>query len=291
MRQGLFILLAVVLVSMMMTTTGCSSKKEGDADSIDSTVTTDTGEVAMSETDSLVAATPMPKRADELFDDFFFNFYINKNLQKSRISFPLIIKDEEGERKVTREEWATDHFFRYQEFYSVIANSQKSLRNANDTAVSHVVVEKLKLKDSKVQQYIFNRVDGLWKMQQINTISLAEHNDASFLQFLYNFATDDAFQENHLAETIRYTGPSEDDDEKNVTCDITPDQWQNRVHVFPDNFENYVAGEGFYDIVYGKGQQGSAQRVVSFRGIANGNELKYTFTKNGNNWQLTRYEM
>ena len=33
--------------------------------------------------------TPLPKAADELFDDFFFNFVSNPKFQTSRVVFPL----------------------------------------------------------------------------------------------------------------------------------------------------------------------------------------------------------
>ena len=34
------------------------------------------------ETDELISEEPMPQAAEELFDDFFFNFASNKRLQK-----------------------------------------------------------------------------------------------------------------------------------------------------------------------------------------------------------------
>ena len=37
----------------------------------------------------MLSNLPMPKAADELFDDFIFNFAANKNLQRERILFPL----------------------------------------------------------------------------------------------------------------------------------------------------------------------------------------------------------
>ena len=45
-------------------------------------------------TDSLteeISEMPMPKAADELFDDFVFNFAANKRLQMERIKFPLLL--------------------------------------------------------------------------------------------------------------------------------------------------------------------------------------------------------
>ena len=47
-----------------------------DSDSIRDTAVVDTMEQIISE-------TPMPKAADELFDDFFFNFAANGKLQRT----------------------------------------------------------------------------------------------------------------------------------------------------------------------------------------------------------------
>lgn len=293
MRKTIFILLAAILTTMIVSTTGCTSK-DPKGDSIvkaESKPAIDTIANTMDATDSLVAATPMPKRADELFDDFFFNFYINKKLQLSRIAFPLSITENGTERKVTMKEWQMDHFFRHQDFYSVIGSSRKALTAAADTSISTVTVEKLQIKDNVIRQYVFNRIDGQWKMLAIKNVSLNAHGDSSFLQFLYNFATNDEFQSRSLASKISYTGPSDEDDDKTVTTNITPGEWEYKIHAFPDNFEEFVNGEGFYDIIYGGANTNGNTRIVSFRGIANGNEIKYTFNKAAGSWQLVKYEM
>ena len=57
--------------------TGCSDKKPAAvADSANTdTLVADTQ--AMDSTEALIEETPMPKAADELFDDFIFNFAAN----------------------------------------------------------------------------------------------------------------------------------------------------------------------------------------------------------------------
>ena len=44
------------------------------------------------EMDELISETPMPVAAEELFDDFLFNFAANKKLQMARVVFPLSVK-------------------------------------------------------------------------------------------------------------------------------------------------------------------------------------------------------
>ena len=61
--------------------------------------------------EQLISATPMPKAADELFDDFFFNFAANRKLQLSRINFPLPVDVAGKKEYVGRGDWRMDHFF------------------------------------------------------------------------------------------------------------------------------------------------------------------------------------
>ena len=87
-----FLLVVCVCVAMMAVTTGCSNRKveAADSSSTDSAraENSDTADTVDSATE-VIASTPMPKAADQLFDDFFFNFIANRKLQRSRIKFPL----------------------------------------------------------------------------------------------------------------------------------------------------------------------------------------------------------
>lgn len=67
---------------------GCTDKKpRQDNDTATDSVLPDTS--AIDSTEALIEETPMPKAADELFDDFIFNFAGNRKLQKERTVFPL----------------------------------------------------------------------------------------------------------------------------------------------------------------------------------------------------------
>ena len=84
----LSVLLAVLTV-VCFTSVGCSDKKPAqvhDSTSVDSVIA-DTQ--AVDSTEKLIEETPMPKAADELFDDFVFNFAANRKLQMKRVHFPL----------------------------------------------------------------------------------------------------------------------------------------------------------------------------------------------------------
>ena len=90
-KSAFFFVLAAVMTLIGFPLGACSDKKPAaDTTVVDSipadTVTADTLE-------TLISETPMPKAADELFDDFIFNFAANRKLQLARIKFPLAVEN------------------------------------------------------------------------------------------------------------------------------------------------------------------------------------------------------
>ena len=100
-----FFLLAVFFLIFV----SCGGSKTGtatDEEVADSVVARDT----MSAVDSLLAELeldnlPMPKAADELFDDFVFNFAAYRKLQMERILFPLRMVTNGKVESVGRQKW------------------------------------------------------------------------------------------------------------------------------------------------------------------------------------------
>ena len=98
-----FVLLAVVLLVLASCVGGKSESATTD-EVADSTVVSD----SLTAVDSLLAELdnlPMPKAADELFDDFLFNFAANRKLQMERILFPLRMVTGDKVATVDRSHW------------------------------------------------------------------------------------------------------------------------------------------------------------------------------------------
>ena len=210
-KYGLYLLLMLMLSGLGVFTTGCTDKKPSGADStaVADTTPTDT----LSPEDSIIAEQPMPKAADELFDDFFFNFAANRKLQRDRIDFPLkVFQDGKLARSIQKNQWHMDHFFMRQDYYTLIFDSQKQTDLVKDTSVSHVVVEKISLRRKMVKRYVFDRVNGQFRMTSINIHAMSKNNNASFLQFYERFATDTAFQIRSMAKEVTFTSPNPDND-------------------------------------------------------------------------------
>lgn len=277
MKKGiLFVVIASVLM-VLCTTAGCTGKNNSGADTagIDSTDTT-----AADTLEQLITEQPMPKAADELFDDFIFNFAANRKLQFKRIKFPLRVVNGKSEKMVEKSQWKMEHFFMNQGYYTLIFDNRRQMKIVKDISINHVVVEKIYLKRKKVKQYIFNRINGEWNLVEVNTGAMYQNNNASFLDFYQKFATDSAFQSRHLDSPIHFSGPDPDDDFSTMTGDIEPETWPAFAPELPANF--------IYNIIYGQQYTQSNKKILVMRGIANGMEMELTFVRKGKAWKLTR---
>ena len=265
----LSVLLAVLTV-VCFTSVGCSDKKPAqvhDSTSVDSVVA-DTQTV--DSTEKLIEETPMPKAADELFDDFVFNFAANRKLQMKRVHFPLpVYHNDKLVKSIGKRAWKMEHFFMHQDYYTLIFDNQKQMNLVKDTAINHVVVEKVFYAKKTVQQFLFNRINGEWMMTSINYKPMYSNMNASFLKFYGHFATDSTFQAEHLHNPVKFVGPDPDDDFSTMSGDIEPETWPAFAPQLPHGM--------IYNIIYGQKYAESNQKIFVIRGIANGMETILTF--------------
>lgn len=279
----LSVLLAVLTV-VCFTSVGCSDKKPAqvhDSTSVDSVVA-DTQTV--DSTEKLIEETPMPKAADELFDDFVFNFAANRKLQMKRVHFPLpVYHNDKLVKSIGKRAWKMEHFFMHQDYYTLIFDNQKQMNLVKDTAINHVVVEKVFYAKKTVQQFLFNRINGEWMMTSINYKPMYSNMNASFLKFYGHFATDSTFQAEHLHNPLKFVGPDPDDDFSTMSGDIEPETWPAFAPQLPHGM--------IYNIIYGQKYAESNQKIFVIRGIANGMETVLTFKRVHGKWMLTKLNM
>lgn len=276
--------LLALLTIVCFSSVGCTGKKPAsDADTLASdTTVADTQ--AMDSTEKLIEKTPMPKAADELFDDFVFNFAANRKLQLSRVHFPLpVYRNEKVVKTIDKKHWKMEHFFMRQDYYTLIFDNQKQMNLVKDTTIDHVVVEKVFYHKKTVQQFLFNRINGQWMMTSINYKPMYSNKNASFLKFYGKFATDSTFQAEHLHNPVKFVGPDPDDDFSTMTGDIEPETWPAFAPKLPSSM--------IYNIIYGQKYNESNQKIFVIRGIANGLETELTFKRIGGKWMLTKLNM
>ena len=283
MKKGvLFVVLAIVACMISFSSAGCSDRKPAAAADSDSVVQTEAEAVADT-MDQIIAETPMPKAADELFDDFFFNFAANRKLQMGRIVFPLPVVSGGDTAYVQKKRWKMERFFMHQDFYTLIFDSRRQMNVVKDTTIGHVVVERINLPRHTVKQYVFNRVRGLWMMTSVVNASLRESKNASFLTFYHKFVNDTAFQVRSVNDPLDFTGPNPDDDFSSMSGILAPEQWL--------SFAPELPGSVIYHILYGQKYSESTQKIFVIRGIANGLETELTFRRKGGQWKLMKLIM
>jgi hypothetical protein len=255
------------------------AENNGGTDDTDSIGMVDDDPTA-DETDELISEEPMPKAAEEFFDDFFFNFASNKRLQKERICFPLLVRSNAKTDTLQSKDWHTDHFFMHQEEYTLIFDNEEQMNQAKEVPVEEVTVEKIFLSQAFVNQYVFRKKNGQWKLDEIRKQTLSLNPNASFLAFYRRFASDSIFQHQSLNEEIQFVGPDPDDEFSQMEGVITPDFWE--------AFAPELPRDTIYNIIYGKRKTSADDKIFVIRGISNGQEVMLTFHHQHDKWKLTK---
>ena len=285
-NKSIVLVFLTVAVLSLTVTGGCVGKSVGDeaGDSVSSdsvpVVETDSVEPADS-MEALISSQPMPKAAEELFDDFIFNFAANRRLQMERVDFPVAVRDGALTLTIEEDEWSMERFFMQQGYYTLILDSRQQLALTKDTSVCHVVVEKFDLRSSTAKNYLFDRVGGEWRMTSMEHVTLADNVNAAFITFYETFATDSTVRVGSIADPVKVTAPDPDDDFRYTTIEVPAAEWATI------GLDDLPCGT-LYNVVYGSQQYTRAdKKVLILRGIANGMEIELTFRRQGGRWRLT----
>ncbi len=269
-----FSLMALVLLCSCQGSHGGKTADEALADSLAA------DSLAADSLDEDFSQIAVPKAADELFDDFIFNFAGNRKMQRERTVFPLKVKENGKVTYLQKNQWKMDHFFMRQNFYVLLFDSESHMEIVKDTSVNRAVVEKIQFDDQQIRQFVFHRIRGTWMMTSIQNIALSQSKKASFLTFYQQFATDLEFQKKHIGRTVAFVGPDPDDDFSQMEGIITPDTWE--------AFAPQLPSKSFYNIMYGRSEKEGDQKIFVLRGIANGLEMQLNFQRRNDSWKLVK---
>lgn len=271
MRKGVFSACMLILTALMgCTQNGRQGNDGADLEAVD--VAADT--LAMAEDEV------MPLGADELFDDFFFNFASNRRQQQERTVFPLIVTTDGKKQKVERRDWKMEPFFMNQDYYTLIFDSSPQEDLVHDTTLVNATVERFNLDEDRVEQFLFSRKSGRWMLHEVKRSPLQHNVNAQFLKFYQQFVSDTVFQHASLAQQIIFSGPDPEDDFSTIDGMITPDFWDAFCPELPQHI--------IYNIVYGSQSPTSTHKILLLRGIANGLEVEITFHLRKGHWILTK---
>ena len=270
----------IALLSALVLLSACSNNKRTEPYQPSMAQAEKAAEAAADSLNATTDEEEMPTAADELFDDFFFNYASNLTQQRERTVFPLPVSDGENTRAIQQKQWKLEPFFMKQDYYTLIFDSERQMELVRDTTVSQVTVERIYLDKGRVEQFLFSRSSGRWMLHEVKWVPLPQNANAQFLSFYQQFATDSLFQRKSLAQQIQFSGPDPDDDFSTIDGVITPDFW--------DAFRPELPRDMIYNIVYEQQNPAAQQKLFLLRGIANGLEVELTFRQQKGQWKLTK---
>lgn len=274
MTAGLFIILLIVLGS-------CNGKKTQDSSS---SIRKSDSVSRMSE-DSLAMAAKMrhQTKADELFNDFIYNFASDDMFQRQRIVFPLLQLDEKGKSYIDFKHWKHDYLFIKQKIYTLMFDKEKDMDFVNDTSLTNVKVEWMYPKERKVKHYNFKRIKGMWLLESIDVSKMVNTEDETFLDFYNKFVTDSLFQAHRVTQPLRFVTTNPDDDFSLIQATIDVSQWF--------AFKPQLPIVQLSNINYGQqNSDKSKYKIIAFKGVSNGFSNVLFFRKKGSKWMLYKFE-
>lgn len=238
------------------------------------------------ESDQVKDDTPKPIGADELFDDFIFNYATDTLFQRQRTIFPLPYYNVDTPLKIEKKYWKHDPLFADQTCYTLLFDSEDDMDLVGDTALSSVQVEWIFLKTRMVKRYYFERSKGMWMLEAINLRKMeeeTENENSSFVTFYTRFAVDSLYQREHICQPLQFVTVDPDDEFSILETTLDVDQWYVFRPALPVN--------KLSNINYGqRNEDGSSTKILKVNGISNGYSNIFYFRKRGGEWELYKYE-
>lgn len=232
----------------------------------------------------VVEEEPMPTEADELFDDFIFNYALDETLQKQRTEFPLPYYDEDTATKIEENQWEHDYLFAKQSYYTLLFDREEDMDLVGDTTLKSVQVEWIFLKERMVRKYYFERKKGMWMLEAINKRRLEEEGEnVDFVEFYTHFSTDSLYQRHHLHNPLQFITIDPDDEFSILETTLDVDQWY--------AFRPAMPEEQLSNINYGQlNADRSNTKILKVNGIGNGYSNVFYFRKRSGEWELYKFE-
>lgn len=152
-----------------------------------------------------------------------------------------------------------------------------------DTTLKSVQVEWIFLKTRTLKKYYFEKLKGVWMLEAINLRKIATHEPADFIEFYTRFATDSIFQQEHIAPRLHFVTIDPDDEFSILETTLDAGQWM--------AFSPQLPKERLSNIDYGQHiSPQSHTRILKINGIGNGYSNLFYFRRQGESWELYRYE-
>ena len=230
-----------------------------------------------------VKEEPKPMVADELFDDFIFNYASDDALQRQRTVFPLPYYDRDTPLKIEADFWKHDYLFTKENCYTLLFDKEEDMDMVDDTTLTSVQVEWIFLKTRMVKRYYFERKRGMWMLEAINLREMEKGENEDFVEFYTRFVRDSVYQSKHISHPLQFITIDPDDEFSILETTLDVDQWYAFRPVMPtDRLSNINYGQKNEDL--------SDTKILKVNGIGNGYSNIFYFRKRGKGWELYKYE-
>lgn len=230
-----------------------------------------------------VKEEPKPMEADELFDDFIFNYASDDALQRQRTVFPLPYYNRDTPSKIEEEFWKHDYLFTKQNYYTLLFDKEEDMDMVGDTTLTSVQVEWIFLKTRMVKRYYFERKRGMWMLEAINLREMEKGENEDFVEFYTRFVTDSVYQSKHIRHPLQFITIDPDDEFSILETTLDVDQWYAFRPVMPtDRLSNINYRQKNEDL--------SDTKILKVNGIGNGYSNIFYFRKRSKGWELYKYE-
>lgn len=227
--------------------------------------------------------SPKPIEADELFDDFIFNYASDDALQRQRTIFPLPYYKGDTPIKIEKKYWEHDYLFSKQSYYTLLFDREEDMDLVGDTALASVQVEWVYLKTRMIKKYYFERIKGAWMLEAINLRKMEKGENEDFIDFYASFVTDSVYQSEHIHTPLQFITIDPDDEFSILETTLDLNQWY--------AFRPVLPTERLSNINYGqKNDDQSNTKILKVNGIGNGYSTVFYFRKKRGEWELYRYE-
>ena len=230
-----------------------------------------------------VQEEPQPLEADELFDDFIFNYASDDALQRKRTVFPLPYYNRDTPIKIEERFWKHDYLFTKQNYYTLLFDNENDMDMVGDTTLKSVQVEWIYLKTRMVKKYNFERKEGMWMIEAINMRPIEEGEGENFVDFYTRFVTDSVYQSKHITTPLQFVTIDPDDEFSILETTLDVNQWY--------AFRPSLPTDRLSNINYGqKNEDTSRTKILKVNGIGNGYSNVFYFRRRGGEWEMYKYE-
>lgn len=225
------------------------------------------------------------RQLDGVFNDFLFAYLHNRSLRRERTAKPLRLEHTERPTEMLEQFDPEFEFgFLSGEYFTTLYGNARQMQAEDEEEMeedSTVSLQRINLNDGTIRNFQFLREEGRWKLEAIREETFQDDNLCDFLTFYARFCTDSLFQAQSIADPLRIVIQDTEDEEGSIDGIIDADQWQTFCPEVPGGIISNIR----------KGQEyGQGKIVMRKSGLSNGLQEVFTFTKEKNNWRLTKYE-